>query len=299
LSQADHSAVPATEGGGLGMSCSQEGLSLAGVPLLRITPLGFAPRPTQELAELMSGAYDRDIDLVRLSSGLDVISKALNSGDVGRAMIAASHLRLSELSWATAARLARADEALKGFNPLEPRDWRGWWTIGGGSASRPTQRPAAPHPSSNRRQVGARPSGAASPQRRVAITAPAPSVNPLSAAARLAFGEELVGGGPENPFADLAALATLGVGALMATSRQPGGGRRGRPRSSQIGAIPLGPDDDECEEQLTRDRINCQIVNATKGYKKGGVCRDVAMQRYAECRAGGLENVRTPPYWGN
>jgi len=86
LNHTDQSAVPVGEGGGLGLNCSPEGLSLAGVPLLRITPVGLAPRSASDLAELMRSAYGRDVDLVKLSSGLDVIAKALNSGDLGRAM---------------------------------------------------------------------------------------------------------------------------------------------------------------------------------------------------------------------
>jgi hypothetical protein len=301
LSQTDRSANLTADGGGLGLNCSSDGLSLAGVPLLRITLVGLAPRSASDLAELMHSAYGHDVDLVKLSSGLDVVAKALNSGDVGRAMIAASHLRLSELNWNSAARLARAEEMLKGFNPLESRDWRGWWTTGGGAKPNSSTKPSPVPAGSSRRLIPRRPSGsgAAPPVRSVRMPATSFGPSPMSIAGRLAIGEEVVGGGPENPFADAAALATLGIGALMATNRQPGAGRRGRPRSSQIGAIPLGPDDDECEEQLTRDRINCQIVNATRGYQKGAVCRSVAMERYSECRTGGLGNVRTPPYWGN
>jgi hypothetical protein len=281
--------------------CSLEGLSLAGVPLLRTTPIGLAPRSRRELAELMSRAYAHDVDLSSLSSGLDVIAKALNGGDIGRAMIAALHLRLPALSWTNAARIARAETALAKDYQTELRDWLGRWTTGGGASrvSSVKPKPAGGHVSGGsapRRTVSPGPSQAVRPNR---ATAPTFVPSPMTIAGRLAVGEEVVGGGPEDPVADVAALATLGIGALLATSRQPGAGRRGRPRSSHACAIPLGPDDDEREELLTKDRINCQIVNAAKGYQKGAVCRAVAMARYSECRRGGLGNVRTPPYWGN
>ena len=130
--------------GGLGLSCTDTGLSLAGVPLLRTTPLGFKPRPAAEIGALTKRAYGDDIDLTRLVSGLEVVAGALNRADLGRAMVAATQLRLPELDWDGAVRIARAEHALAKFDPSEPRDRRGRWTIGAGAA--PTPSPA-PHPS--------------------------------------------------------------------------------------------------------------------------------------------------------
>ena len=301
MNQTERNEPRFEENKGLGVICTPTGLSLAGVSLLRATPIGFAPRPISELSELMKRAYDHDVDLAALSSGLDVVAKALNGGDLGRAMIAAMHLKLAELSWANAVRLARSEDALNKFDIDELRNWLGRWTTGGAAKpSKPTranprtvQMPGGSQPRQERRRTISPAAVAAAIPMRSATLAP------MQVAEGAAVGEEIAGGGPWDPFADLAAIGTLGVGALLATRRQPGAGRRAQRGWSQNGAIPLGPDDDECEELLTRDRINCQIVNSTKGYQKGSVCRAVAMERYSECRAGGLGNVRTPPYWGN
>lgn len=48
------------EPGGLGLSCTPMGVSLAGVPLLRKTKAGFALRPAAEIASLLKAAYGDD-----------------------------------------------------------------------------------------------------------------------------------------------------------------------------------------------------------------------------------------------
>ena len=125
----------------------------------------------------------------------------------------------------------------------------------------------------------------------------------MATAERLAVGEEIVGGGPEDPFADAAAAATLGVG-LAATALKPGHSKpttaaSGPGRSDKYRVKPTESYDEECEEQFKRDSINCQIVGAVKGRRKQRVCDRVAMYRYSECLADGPSNVRTPFYWGN
>ena len=130
-----------------GLNCTDTGLSLAGVPLLRKTASGFAPRSTDEIVALMKGAYGPDIDAAGLSPRLGVIAQALNRGDLGRAMIAALHLRLPMLSEDGAAGIAHANDALAKYDPNEPRDWRGRWTTGGGdSAAAPTHPSPRPTP---------------------------------------------------------------------------------------------------------------------------------------------------------
>lgn len=131
--------------GGLGLSCTSRGISLAGVPLLRLTPSGFAPRPADEIGALIKRAYSRDIDPADLATGLDVIAQALNRDDLGRAMIAALRLRLPELDWKGATRIAKAHDALIKYNPDELRDARGRWTRDGETPpnnSAPRQPPA-------------------------------------------------------------------------------------------------------------------------------------------------------------
>jgi hypothetical protein len=122
------------EPGGLGLSCTSAGLSLAGVPLLRSTEAGFAPRPTDEIESLIGAACGKTIDQTALSRSLKAIAVALNRGDLGYAMTAAVLTRLPELDWDGAARLAKAEERLRlaKYDADQPRDQRGRWTTGGG-----------------------------------------------------------------------------------------------------------------------------------------------------------------------
>src|SRR3984893_6874523 len=121
------------ERGGLGLSCTPGGVSLAGVPLLRRAQAEFVPRPASEVALLLKTAYGKN--LPGLQSRIGAIAQALNSGDFALAMIAAVHTRTPELSQEAALRLANANEALTNYNynynPDEPRDWHGRWTRDG------------------------------------------------------------------------------------------------------------------------------------------------------------------------
>lgn len=122
------------DAGNLGLSCTPTGVALAGAPLLRTTAVGWAARPATEIAVLIDGAYGPAIDPTDVTRGLDVIARALNCGDLGRALVAAVQLKLPELTWDGAVRIARAHDALaKQYNPDEPRDWHGRWTTDGGA----------------------------------------------------------------------------------------------------------------------------------------------------------------------
>ncbi|QUD87781.1 hypothetical protein [Phenylobacterium montanum] len=123
--------------GALGLSFGPDGLSLAGVPLLRTTVSGLAPRPAGELDVLIKGAYGRELDVAGLSAGLRVVAEALNCGHEPRAMIAALQLRLTELDWRGAVRIATVEDALAKYSPEQPRDWRGRWTDGGDAGPTP------------------------------------------------------------------------------------------------------------------------------------------------------------------
>ena len=120
------------EPGGLGLSCSPDGLSLADVPLLRKTELGFVPRPDPEIASLIEAAYGADP--TRLHSSLGVIADALNRGDFALAAIAAVLTRTPELTSEAAARLTKIEKRLAKYNRDEPRDWHGRWTEYGAAA---------------------------------------------------------------------------------------------------------------------------------------------------------------------
>jgi len=120
------------EPGGLGLSFTDVGVSLAGVPLLHRTRAGLRSRSEAEIAALMKAAYGADP--TRLQSSLGAIARALDEGDFARAAIAAVQARTPELSQEAAARLADAAEELAKYDPGEPRDWHGRWTRDGAAA---------------------------------------------------------------------------------------------------------------------------------------------------------------------
>jgi len=125
------------EPGGQGLSCTAEGLSLAGVPLLRKTEAGFEPRPKTETAALFKAAYGDEFDPSRLNSSLVVIARALNDGDLARAMMSTVLTRTPELSTEEILRLRNAEDDLAkyDFNPNEPRNYHGRWTTDGGAGA--------------------------------------------------------------------------------------------------------------------------------------------------------------------
>ena len=69
------------EPGGMGLSCTSAGLSLAGVPLLQETEAGFVPRSGPEIVALIKAAYGADDEPAGLLSGLGLIAQALNRGE--------------------------------------------------------------------------------------------------------------------------------------------------------------------------------------------------------------------------
>ncbi|MDZ5649588.1 hypothetical protein [Nitrospirillum sp. BR 11828] len=119
--------------GGLGLSCTAEGLALAGVPLLAKGAGGFQVRPAAEVAVLLQRAYAGAAPGTTVLPALAKIADALNRGDLAQAMIRAVHLRLPELDWDAAVRLARANDNLAKYSPDQPRDWHGRWASGGGT----------------------------------------------------------------------------------------------------------------------------------------------------------------------
>ncbi|MEA1674480.1 hypothetical protein [Nitrospirillum sp. BR 11163] len=108
--------------GGLGVSCTGEGVALAGVPLLVKGARGFQPRPGTEVEALLRRAYAGAEQGAAILPGLAKIADALNRGDLAQAMIRAVHLRLPELDWDAAVRLARANDNLAKYSPDQLRD---------------------------------------------------------------------------------------------------------------------------------------------------------------------------------
>jgi hypothetical protein len=118
------------EPGGLGLSCTASGLSLAGVPLLRKSGTDFVPRSATEIEALVEAAYRRGVAAIDLVPSIDLVARALNRGEMARAMTAAVLMRLPELDWNSAARLAHAEDQIRKYDPNQPRDWHGRWTTG-------------------------------------------------------------------------------------------------------------------------------------------------------------------------
>jgi hypothetical protein len=146
MSLIDRTLRLASEGNGLGLSCTLNGLSLAGVPLLQQTAEGLAPRPAGDLAQLFGAALGRQVDTAALVARLRVAARALDDRDISRAMIAALHLQIPELEWKAAGRLARTNQVLMKYAADQPRDSHGRWADENGQHGN-----GRPHASSDRR----------------------------------------------------------------------------------------------------------------------------------------------------
>src|ERR1700743_1589472 len=130
LGHVEQSCRLTNEPGGLGLSCTESGLALAGVPLLRKSDAGFFPRSAEEIDALVRAAYGDDVTAAFLLPGINAVGRALNRGEIAHAMTAAVLMRLPEIGWNAAAHLAYAEDRIRKYSPDEPRDWRGRWTAG-------------------------------------------------------------------------------------------------------------------------------------------------------------------------
>lgn len=128
------------ESGSRGLKCDESGLSLAGVPLLVQGDDGFEPRPSADIEVLLTAAYRTKIDRNDRWRGLWSVARFLNEGSMAKAMIAAVLLRLPELDWDGAVRIAREAERLTKYNPDEPRDAGGRWTTDAPAGATPASR---------------------------------------------------------------------------------------------------------------------------------------------------------------
>jgi hypothetical protein len=87
-----------------------------------------------EIEALVKAAYGAEATSPELLRVFGAVAQALNRGDLALAMTTAVLIRLPELDWDGAARLARAEQRLrKRYNPNEPRDWHGCWTDDNGA----------------------------------------------------------------------------------------------------------------------------------------------------------------------
>jgi len=91
-----------------GPSCDREGPALGPIRLLRKTEMGFEARPAEELEPLLTRIFARPIDCSGLLPGLSAVARALNEGDLARAVITTTHLRLPTLGEEEARRAGEA-----------------------------------------------------------------------------------------------------------------------------------------------------------------------------------------------
>ncbi|MGH7044992.1 MAG: DUF4258 domain-containing protein [Stellaceae bacterium] len=117
-----------------GVYCGTEGLFLGPSPPIALTNAGNRIRDENEIRSLLAAAYN-SLDSEMLLPRLPLIREALQRGDFCRAMILAVQARLGPMAPEAIERLAQTDSLAKyNFNPSEPRDWHGRWTIWEGVA---------------------------------------------------------------------------------------------------------------------------------------------------------------------
>jgi hypothetical protein len=96
-----------------------------------------------EIDYLIKRAYGNRNSPNLAERDIAVIASALSVGAFTRANAYARALKLPDLDWDGAVRIAYADATLsKRYNPDEPRDWHGRWTNTDGGAGRNLRRPA-------------------------------------------------------------------------------------------------------------------------------------------------------------
>jgi hypothetical protein len=128
------------ERGGDGLCCDARGVGLGPVALVEAAEARgrrvYRLRPAEQIARTLAlayGAFGAD-DLARRLSVLEVAAPSLEAGDLAKAMIAALQMKLPPLAPEAVAKLVR-EPTLRKYSPDQPRDERGRWTEGSGSAS--------------------------------------------------------------------------------------------------------------------------------------------------------------------
>ncbi len=112
-----------------GLRCDQEGLFFDGSALLERDETGqFRAKEQGELRKVFGPMSCESIEFKSRVRSVAVVAKALNAGDLARAMMAAVLMRMPSKDDNKI-----ADKGLEkgGYNPAEPRDEHGQWTNGG------------------------------------------------------------------------------------------------------------------------------------------------------------------------
>jgi hypothetical protein len=120
-----------------GVGCDGEGPRIGPVPLLQRQSSGWEPRPASELSRILRAA-SYPIDLATRASGLAAAARAMNEGDLARAILCTLHMRLLPLHDNSAAMNAMRSDWLRKdggdrnrddeFDELHPRQDAG--TVG-------------------------------------------------------------------------------------------------------------------------------------------------------------------------
>jgi hypothetical protein len=126
----------AQPGDPLAVSCDIDGPSIGPVRLLKRSADGLEPRSAAELDFILGKALGYPAEFSDRIIGLKSIVSALEKGDLARAMLVTQFMWLPSLPDDNAVdRAIKADALAKaGFNPSEPRDDRGRWSVSGSSA---------------------------------------------------------------------------------------------------------------------------------------------------------------------
>jgi hypothetical protein len=116
-----------------GVGCDEDGPCIGPVRLFEKTAKGLAPRSAEELDFIFGQVFGCRTNFATKMTGLRAVARALEAGDVAKAMIATQLTHLPTLPDEAAFRRAvRADTLAKaGFNPAEPCDDGGRWTADG------------------------------------------------------------------------------------------------------------------------------------------------------------------------
>jgi hypothetical protein len=96
-----------------GVSCDANGPALGPIRLLVRAGRGFEPRSSDELQSIFDATFERPFDGAGLTRGLETVARALNDGDVARAMMATLFLHLPVLTEGEADRAKDAVAILK------------------------------------------------------------------------------------------------------------------------------------------------------------------------------------------
>lgn len=114
----------APQGDAGGVSCDENGPAIGPIRLLNKTVSGFALRPVEDLNEVFAFVLGRPVDSSDLVEGLQGVTKAMNEGNVARAVFATLFLDLPSLTDEQARRAAFAEKLFKA-SPDDPKH-PGW-----------------------------------------------------------------------------------------------------------------------------------------------------------------------------